>query len=522
VIDSPLSNEQVQALASIVGAEHVSTTPYDLLAHSRDMWPRSVLWTKQGRNPYPPAGVVSPSNAEEVAAVLKWANDNTIPVIAFGAGSGVCAGALPIKSGIVLNLKRMNQIHSLDRESLVLEVGPGIYGEHLERRLEPMGYTMGHFPSSIYCSTLGGYLAARSAGQASSRYGKIEDMAVGLEFALTDGSLHRTPMSPTGSSRLDWRQVAIGSEGTLGVITRAWMRVHPLAETRTYQSYHTPSVRSGLDVMRRVMQAGLKPAVMRLYDEFDTVVFSTHGEATLQLGDLIPQDDEARGPLWKRNLLDVAGLLKKHSVERALRYPKVLNAAIDRLPGRCLLIILTEGSDDIAQYEAQRIREIADSAKIIPAGEAPARYWVNHRYDISYKQSKIFDSGAWVDTMEVATTWKDVERLYQAVRRAVSPDAFIMAHFSHAYRDGCCVYFSFASSAPSDAALEALHSRVWENALEAVHANGGTITHHHGVGMSKGAMLPIEFGELWPLWRNVKTALDPAGVMNPGKLGEHS
>ena len=125
-----------------------------------------------------------------------------------------------------------------------------------------------------------------------------------------------------------------------------------------------------------------------------------------------------------------------------------------------------------------------------------------------------------MDTMEVAAPWRNVDRLYYAVRRAVSPDAFIMAHFSHAYRDGCCIYFSFAAAASDDAGLIRLHERVWENALKVVHAHGGTITHHHGVGMSKGSMLPLEFGELWPLWRKVKTALDPAGVMNPGKLGE--
>lgn len=515
-----LSSGQIQALEAIVGPDWVSTRPTDRLAHSRDMWPRSVLWTKQGKNPHPPQVVVSPGDAAEVAAILEWASREAVAVVPFGAGSGVCAGTLPVKGGLVLNLKRMAELYSLDEVSQVAELGPGIYGEHLERRLEPLGYTMGHFPSSIYCSTLGGYLAARSAGQTSSRYGKIEDMVVGLEFALPDGSLHRSPLVPTGASRLDWRQVAIGSEGTLGVITRAWMRVHRLPETRTFQSYYAASVSAGLRAMRQIMQAGLKPAVMRLYDEFDTVVFSTHGEGGELLGDLGGLMSEAKGPLLTRGLKEVAGLFKKRSLGQVLRYPALLNAAIERLPGRCLLILLTEGEDDLAQYEAARIREICLGSHLTDGGEAPARYWLNHRYDISYKQSKIFNSGAWVDTMEVASRWKDVVGLYEGVRRAVSPDAFIMAHFSHAYPDGCCIYFSFASAAPDDEGLVRLHERVWDNALKAVCAHGGTITHHHGVGMSKGAMLPVEFGELWPLWRQVKSALDPAGVMNPGKLGE--
>ncbi len=505
-------------MSGIVGAEHVSIAMADRLVHSRDMWPRSVLWTKRGHVPHPPDAVVSPATAEEVSALLRWASEHRIPVIPYGAGSGVCGGTIPFTGGIALNLKRMDEIHGIDSESLVAELGPGIYGETLERRLNPLGYTMGHFPSSIYCSTLGGYLAARSAGQMSSRYGKIEDMVVALEFVLPDGSIHRTSASSSGASRADWNQIIIGSEGTLAVITRAWMRVHPLPKHREFLAFHFPSIERGLEAMRGVMQQGYEPCVLRLYDEFDTIIAGTHGDP----GEDQQGAEEEMPSLLRKAFGDAFGLLKRRSLTQALRRPGILNRLIDKLPGRCLLVVLTEGERDLAQFEAGQIRSICLDNRGRDAGEGPARYWLEHRYAISYKQSKIFDADGWVDTMEVATTWSNVPVLYQAVKKAVAPDAFIMAHFSHAYRDGCCIYFSFASSASSTERMEHQHARVWRNALSAVHAMSATITHHHGVGFSKGAMLPAEYGRLWPLYKKLKAKLDPESVMNPGKLGTPS
>ena len=510
-----ITERHVAELVEIVGESRVSTSKAELIAHSRDMWPRSVLWTKTGSFPYLPDAVVSPENVREVSRLLKWANEKAVPIVPFGAGSGVCAGTLPVKGGIVLNMKRMDALVDIDGESLIAEIEPGIYGETLERRLNPLGYTMGHFPSSIYCSTLGGYLAARSAGQMSSRYGKIEDMVVGLEYVLPDGSIHRTAPTPRGASIMDWNQILVGSEGSLGVITKAWMRIHHAPEHRRFQACHFPGVREGLDAMRRIMQAALAPSVLRLYDEFDTVVAGTHGSDS----SLDDAGETASSP-WQNRLVELAKYMKKKSLGQVLRQAKWLNMAVDKLPGRCLMVILTEGERDIADHEHRRIQRICRDGKGVDAGEGPARYWLEHRYSISYKQSKIFDAGGWVDTMETAAPWRDIEALYYGVREAVRKDAFIMAHFSHAYRDGCCIYFSFASASDTDEKMIRSHARVWEKALNAVRRYGGTITHHHGVGLSKAPFLPAELGELWPLMRRVKKVLDPKGIMNPGKLGE--
>ncbi|RJO72494.1 MAG: FAD-binding oxidoreductase [Myxococcales bacterium] len=478
------------------------------------MWPPTVMWTKEGRFPHLPDAVASPRTAEEVAQLLVWAARERIPVVPYGAGSGVCAGAMPIKGGLVLSLKRMDALVGVDAESLVAEVETGIYGEILERRLAPLGCTMGHFPSSIYCSTLGGYLAARSAGQMSSRYGKIEDMAVGIEFVLPDGGIHRTLPCPIGMARPDWAQVLIGSEGALGVITRAWMRVHPLPQHRVFHSFHFPGVGLGLEAMRKIMQAGVAPAVLRLYDEFDSLVAGSHGASK----DAAARFDDAPGG-WEARLAETFETLKKKSLAAILPRAGWLNRAAGLLPGKCLLVLVTEGEPDLAEHEARRAAALCRQASGESRGEGPARYWLEHRYAVSYKQSKIFDAGGWVDTMEVASPWRALEPMYNAVRAAVADDVFIMAHFSHAWPDGCCIYFSFAGMAENAAQMEVRHARVWRKALDAVHRLGGTITHHHGVGLSKGPMLVTEYGGLWPLWKQVKAALDPDGVMNPGKLG---
>ncbi len=473
------------------------------------------MWTRRGFFPHVPDVIVSPGSTEEAAEVLRWAVAADCSVIPYGAGSGVCAGALPIRGGLILSLKRMDRIRNLDSESMVAEIEAGIYGETLERRLNPMGFTMGHFPSSIYCSTLGGYLAARSAGQMSSRYGKIEDMVVGLEFVTPDGVIHRTRPMSKGGGRLDWNQIILGSEGTLAVITAGWMKLHRKPEHRCFQSYHFNGLRQGLDAMRRVMQAGVRPSVLRLYDELDTIIASTHGGMTEEES----RDDIEEPTFLQKQVKETFESLKSKSLAHILKRPSVINRLSDKLPGKCLLVVLTEGRKDLALHDMGRVRAICERVDGRDSGEGPARYWLEHRYSVSYKQSKIFNSGGWVDTMEVATTWRDMESLYYGVKKAVAPHAFIMAHFSHAYRDGCCIYFSFASSSDSDEEMEDTYGRVWQEALKAVHDHGGTITHHHGVGLSKGAMLPVEFGDLWPVFQDIKLRIDPKNRMNPGKLG---
>jgi len=521
----------VAGLGEIVGAEHVSTGTAQRVAYSADFWPRAQIWKMGGDvDRYPPDCVVWPADEDEVAAVLRFCNEHRVPVIPYGAGSGVCGGTVPVHGGVVVDVKRMQRLIAIDRTSLTVTAQAGINGQHLEDRVNAHGATLGHFPSSIMCSTLGGWLAARSAGQYSSRYGKIEDMVTSLRVVLADGTIldtrDRTPGAP------DWTQLIVGSEGTLGVITSAQLKVHPLPESRVFRGWRFRQVSEGLTAMRQVMQAGLRPAVLRLYDPFDSFIAlgGDHGEADTQdpgpldgLRALFDSSAPARDRAAKvlqplRPLGGLARRAKRAALGAVLNAPGTLNAALGALPTACLLIIGFEGPRETVRADMWRAGRILAEAGGSDAGAAVGQAWDDHRYDVSFKQAKLYEVGAFLDTMEVASTWDRLYPMYVGVRRALAPHALIMAHFSHAYRDGCSIYFTFAGHRRDSRRAERLHAKIWDVGPRAVHAAGGTAAHHHGVGLAKRDAMVEEHGDMLRVWRALKETFDPRHIMNPGKL----
>ncbi|MFT5433904.1 MAG: alkyldihydroxyacetonephosphate synthase, partial [Myxococcota bacterium] len=304
------------------------------MAYSSDMWPRHQIW-KMGGQPmrHPPDVVVWPGSEAEVAAVVRACSKYSVPIVPYGAGSGVCGGAVPIRGGVVVDMKRLNRFIEVDDHDLTVTAGPGIIGMHLEEELDARGYTLGHFPSSIVCSTLGGWLAARSAGQFSSRYGKIEDMIVSMRVVLADGSILETgPDQP-----FDWTQVIVGSEGILGLITQATLRMHPKPESAAFRGYRFRNLEDAVRAVRLVMQAGLAPHVIRLYDPFDSLLHSSGGGQVSSMLDPIRDVLGGRvGAFGKR-------ASKKVGIAVALSVPAVLNKVVDSISASCLLIVGFEG-----------------------------------------------------------------------------------------------------------------------------------------------------------------------------------
>ncbi len=521
-------------LARIVGAEAVSTLEVDRLAYARDLWPRDLIRLRAGEIPAAPSCVVWPETTEEVARVLKLAADQGVPVVPYGAGSGVTGAARPSQGGITLDLKRMRAVRVLDEKNLRAEIEVGIIGDRLERALNQKGYTLGHFPSSIMCSTLGGWLAARSAGQMSTAYGKIEDMTLGLEMA-SPGRIRRCMVGPRGGAHADWNALILGSEGTFGVITAAELRIRPVPERREMRGLNFPNVEAGLAGIRSMLREGLRPAVVRLYDALDTFAGRGHGqedefleaagagslEALSQRAKDFLQDVQGRLPSTEFAQKFGRGLLRG-TIRAVLGAPMVIEHATRLLPEDCLLVLGFEGQPALVAAEAQRGLELCLAEGGRDLGVGPGEHWLKNRYNVSFKQSKAYANGAFVDTMEVAATWDRLGTLYQGVRRAIAQDAFVMAHFSHAYPEGCSIYFTFVGVAPpSDpgASLER-YDRIWRNALLAVHAAGGTISHHHGVGELKAEAMAREHGTGGnKLHQALKFGFDPKGIMNPGKLG---
>lgn len=483
-----------------------STSAPDKIAYARDLWPRHHIGVRDGDiAPHRPGLVVWPQTPDEVATIAKVCSSEGLSLVPFGAGSGVCGGILPDDRTVVLDLKRMRTTRKVDRERGTIEVEAGEIGVRLEEDLAARGLTLGHFPSSILCSTVGGWVAARSAGQCSGKYGKIEDMVAALECVTATGEVVRLERRLGGP---DLTPIVIGSEGVLAIVTAAELRVHPAPEARTFASFSFPTLEAGYEAMRVIFQDGLRPAVARLYDPFDSWMAK---RGAVRRGRSAGRDAKPARP--------GAGA---RALRYVLRVPSVLNHLIDAVGdktfGGATLVLVFEGGAAEGAEDRERARAIAERLGARDLGEEPARHWFAHRYSVSYRQAPVFMAGAFSDTMEVAAPWSRLDALYQGVRGALGRHVFVMAHLSHAYPDGCSIYFTFAGSGATRAASEQRYDEAWRAALDAAVAAGGTLSHHHGVGRSKAPRLGAELGAGVDVVRAIRRALDPSGILNPGNL----
>lgn len=504
-----LSKALLRDLRRFLRADQMSALQTDRLSYGRDACAQSTLWVRQGQVKYPPELIVWPETVAEVASILSYAQEQAISVVPYGAGSGVCGGTWALCGGIALDLKRLNKILRVDTARRTVQAEAGISGELLERELQRRDLTLGHFPSSIYVATLGGYLACRSAGQFSSKYGKIEDMVEDLEVVLPTGEIVQTSQVKEIPGILDLNEVFVGSEGVLGALTKATLRLHQAPATQKFLGFSFGTLEKGMLAIRQIMQAGLKPAVLRLYDELDSWLATSY-----------PKEEKTS---WHEHLFKSLNPLldcaKDASFKLLLDKASWFKKALDYMPADCLLILGFEGEKLLTEAEISAATEICQNLRAKDLGEGPGRYWLKHRYSVAYKLSPIFDKGMFADTMEVATTWTKLSQLYEEIRNAIKEDVLVLAHFSHAYPEGCSIYFTFVGYRPDAEALEALYQKTWEQALQACVRVGGTISHHHGVGLLKSAYMKKEWGQSFRYLEKLKVALDPKGISNPGKLG---
>ena len=485
-----------------------SDSPPDRIFYSRDLWPRHHLAVRAGRiADHPPAAVAWPSSTEQVARLVAWCAEEGVPLVPFGAGSGVCAGVLPSPKTLVVDLKRLDRWRELDPDEGTLDVEAGVQGIRLEEELNARGFTAGHYPSSILCSTVGGWVAARGAGQCSGLYGKIEDMVAALECVDGRGEV-ATLKRRTGGPELV--PLWVGSEGVLGIVTSVKLRLHPHPADRAFAAFAFATVEAGCEAIRRMYQSGLRPAVCRLYDPFDS---------------MLARFGVVRGGGHEAHAASPSGL-GNAALRRVLRLPGALNRAIDamgsRVLGGSLLVLVFEGPRDDNAWQLGEATSVARTLGARELGARPARHWFEHRYSVSYRQAPVFMMGGFSDTMEVAAPWSSLMGLYHAVRRALGRHVLVMAHMSHAYPDGCSIYFTFAGSAADDAACERLYDRAWADALDAALASGGTLSHHHGIGRSKATKLGAELGVGIDVIAALRQAFDPSGILNPGNMQPQS
>jgi alkyldihydroxyacetonephosphate synthase len=489
-----------EMLPDVPHSEH----PLDRRAAARDLWPGGTLDFWQGRGAPEPEVVFWPESATQVSAVLRAAAKANIPVVPYGAGSGVCGGARGGEGRWVLDVKRMGRIGPLDEDRWTVDVEAGVNGQHLEDWLQSRGFTLGHSPSSIWCSTVGGWAAARGAGQFSSRYGVFEDMVLSMtcvspargEFTVGEG----------GDAPDDWMELLLGSEGTLAVITRLRLRVWPVPERRWLRGYEVADVETAVRCMRRLMQAELHPAVVRLYDPVDTRIG----------GKTKPKREHDTGSAsfvrsWLQTV-DSVPPIRKRLLALPLQLPGLINRIADRISGSCLLIVGWEGDAEVVDALSSAGHALL-CEEAVDLGAEPGERWFHSRHAVSYKLAPIFERGGFADTMEVAMRWERMVPTYRAVRDALGKTTVMMAHMSHLYPEGGSIYFSFAGRGD-----RAVYDRTWERALTAVRESGATVTHHHGVGRLKARAATRELGMARVGWDRAKQVLDPSGILNPGAL----
>ncbi len=480
--------------------------PSERRAHARDLWPRSTLGLAVSQDDgAAPLAVAFPESAEQVGLCLRFATAEGLPVVPWGAGSGVCGAAAGRADGLALDLKLLRGVGAVQErgDHGAVEVGAGVLGQHFEDALETQGWASRHSPSSIGCSTVGGWAAGRSAGQFSSRYGKFEDMALALDVAAPTGSYGTGEWASGGRDLHEW---VLGSEGALGVITRVRVRVERVARARWLRGYRFHDVATAWEVMRMLLQTDLRPCAVRLYDAADTMI-AGKGTAT---------KPASSGAGWLgslRTLVDATPALRRHALALPLALPRLVNGIVQELSGACVLIVGFEGDESEVQASSAIAAPLLLAGGGVDLGAEPGEHWYAHRHEVSYKVAPIYSHGGFADTMEVAALWSRLPALYAGVRAALGRYGLVMAHFSHVYREGCSIYFTFAGRGSLD-----VYDAAWQDALAAAAAAGGTVAHHHGVGQLKMHAAARELAGIAPLFHALKSELDPAGVMNPGRI----
>jgi alkyldihydroxyacetonephosphate synthase len=462
-------------LEEVVGQNFVSVKETDKLVYSVDWFWLPQMWLDRGQKLQTPDFIVHPGCAEEISEILKIANSYKIPVIPWGGGSGSQGGVIPVYGGIILDLKRLNKILDIDEQSLTVTAQAGINGTQLEWTLNQKNLTLPHYPASANCATLGGYLAPRGSGTISTKYGKAEDLVLGMEVVLPKGQIIRTPKVPQHAAGPDFYHLFLGSEGTLGVITEATMQLDYLPEVRLFRAVLFDDLSKGIEAGRRMMLQRLEPTVIRLYDKKSTLS----------------------------------------------QVKKVLGYEFDG----AYMVIGFDGDKDIATLQEQKAMAICKSLGAKDIGREPGESWWEHRYDFYYPPQGLHFPWMY-GTTETVATFSDIEKIYYAQKEAVETtykdwDVDFIGHFSHWFHWGTMIYSRFIIKEPPQDATEALqlHNRVWNTAMSAAMENGGMVNEHHGVGLKLSRFMRRQYGEAWGMVEAIKNTLDPNGIMNPGKVG---
>jgi alkyldihydroxyacetonephosphate synthase len=437
-------------------------------AHRHDRWMLAELLDLAGKGAPLPLAVVLAESTADVSAALRVCRATRTPVVPFGGGSGVCGGVELCEGAVALSTRALAGLVDLDPAALTATFRAGTLGIDAEQCVARDGLTLGHWPQSVELSTVGGWVATRASGQYSTLYGNIEDLVLAIEVVLPDGTVLRTRRTPRAAAGPDLRQLFLGSEGTLGVVTEVTFSAWPRPEASTGQAFTFARLADGLEAIRQTLRAGYRPPVVRLYDAAESKRFAA----------------------W---------------------CPE----------GRALLLLLHEGPGALVEASLRAVHALAATSGGTAADPAAVAHWLEHRNRVpSFRE--LLERGLVVDTLEVAATWDRVVPLYEAVTQALRAVPGVLtatAHSSHSYRSGTNLYFTFVARPGDHEAMAACYRECWRRAMAATAAAGAGIAHHHGIGRVRRDVLASEIGAAGvDLLRAVKRALDPDDLLNPGVL----
>ena len=481
-----------RALLDSVGEENVFTGLEDRVRHATGCGYADLARLRGGRLDEAPDAVLLPTDADAVRRALLACAEEGVAVVPFGGGTSVVGGVAPLRGDhsrvVSLDLARLRGIEVDDR-SLTARLGAGLRGPEAEAELAAHGLVLGHYPQSFEYATIGGFAATRSAGQASSGYGRFDALVSSVRLIAPAGDL-RTLETPHTAAGPSLRELVVGSEGVFGVIPEVTVRVRPAPRVRRYEAWMAESFEAGAEIVRALAQGPGLPDVIRVSDEEET-------EVSLALS----------GPRGLAGTLfgGYLGLRKRR--------------------GGCLVVVGLEGGEEaVARRRALSVRELRRGGAVY-LGQSAGRSWEHGRFQGPYLRDTLMEMGAMVETLETSHTWSRLGELHAAVGTAIRDSlgaqgtpGLVFCHLSHAYADGASLYFTFISRARRGEEI-AQWQQVKRAACEAIVAHGGTITHHHAVGRDHAPYMEAEVGQTGlEVLRAAKERLDPAGIMNPGKL----
>jgi len=461
-------------LGDLIGHDKIITDPEAILTCSKDYIGFRQYERGDKKFWVPTAACVAkPQTAQEVSALLAFLNEHGVDVVPRTGGSCVTMGLEPAEGGVILDGSAMNEILELNETDMWLTARCGTPLEYTENYLNARGYTCGHFPQSLPMAHVGGLLATRSIGQFSTLYGGIEDLVVGLEAVLANGEIIQIKNNPRRSVGPDLRQIFIGSEGTLGFITQATLKIFPyLPEERWMHCYGIKGMESGLAAIREIMVKGYKPAVVCLHDPVE-----------------MEQDFDSIAP-----------------------------------EGYCLLLLLAEAPKAVAEAIGAGIEKIMEPYETVDLGTKPVEHWLVYRNDACDRMEGdvFYKRGLVADTCEISAPWSVIGDIHAAVLERMPEQVptivSIGGHSSHSYMQGTNIYFTFGAVVDKAEDARPVFMRIISTIMEETLKRGGSIAHHHGSGKYRTPWMAEEHGSSYALLQKLKSSLDPNGILNKGVL----